>query len=262
MGSVIREYEVASRKHSDLEHSADVQALDAQLKADPYNGDLWMQRGLALAKQSLYREATESYSKAIAIDPFKGIYYRHRAHRFLSCYRFEDACADFTMASRLIPLNWDVWYHLGLSWFLLGDYAQALVAYRRCMELSETEDKTIAISDWLWITLKRLGMNEEADMVLDGITENMDAGDNIAYFNRLLMYKGLRKPEDLLSSDGNAVNVITMGFGLANYYSVIGDSKRAHELLQEVIRQGDENHIYYAFGYLAAMVDLEHTWTI
>ena len=257
MGRLIREYEVASRSRSDLEHSPEVQAIELQLKEDPYNGELWMERGLALAKQFLYREAEESYSRAIAADPFRGIYYRHRAHRFLSCHRFEDACADFCIASRLIPENWDVWYHLGLSWFLLGDYGQALKAYRCCEELSHTDADRIAISDWLWITLQRLGLDDEAEAVLDDISEHMDPGDNTAYFQRLLMYKGLRSPEALLSADDTAINVLTMGFGLANYYEVTGDRAKAEELLREVIRQGDENDLYFAFGYLAAMVDLE-----
>ena len=82
-----------------------VLAVDKKLAADRENGDLWMERGLRLADQQLMREAVEAFSKAISIDPFKGIYYRHRAHRYLSCWRFQDACADFTLASRLIPEN-------------------------------------------------------------------------------------------------------------------------------------------------------------
>ena len=258
MGSLIREFEVAPRKYSDLELSTDVLAVDAKLDENPYDGDLWMERGLALSRQGLHREAVESYSKALTIDPFKGIYYRHRGHRFLSCHRFEDACADFTMASRLIPENWDVWYHLGLSWFLVRDYKMALVCYRRCLELTDSEDKFIAITDWLWITFKRLGIDEEAHLLLESINEGMDPGENIAYFNRLLMYKGLRTPEDLVEEGGSAVNIITMGFGLANYYQTIGEKQKAKDLLKEVVRQGDENSLYYAFGYLAAMVDLEN----
>jgi len=258
MGNLIRELEVTPRKHSDLAPGAEVLAIDAKLTENPYDGELWMERGLALARQSLHRQAVESYSKALAIDPFKGIYYRHRGHRFLSCHRFEDACADFSMAARLIPENWDVWYHLGLSWFLLGDYRMALISYRRCLELTDSEDKFIAITDWLWITFKRLGIDEEAELLLESITETMDAGDNIAYYNRLLMYKGLRRPEDLLDAEGSAVNVLTMGFGLANFYLYSGEKQKAIELLQEVVRQGDTNDLYYAFGYLAAMVDLEH----
>jgi len=258
MGQLIRDLEDTPRLQSDLEHSEAVREIDLKLQENPYDGDLWMDRGLALAKQALHRQAVESYSKALAIDPFKGIYYRHRGHRFLSCHRFEDACADFTMASRLIPENWDVWYHLGLSWFLLRDYKMALICYRRCLELTDSEDKFIAITDWLWITFKRLEIDEEAHLLLESIHEEMDAGENIAYFNRLLMYKGLRQPEEILGSDGSAVNILTMGFGMANYYATIGEQQKAKELLEEVIRQGDANNLYYAFGYLAAMVDLEH----
>ena len=257
MATIKRCLEVTPRQHSPVTHSAVVMEIAGKLKEEPENGELWMEHGLALSRQMLHREAVESLSRAIITDPFRGIYYRHRGHRFLSCHRFEDACADFTIASRLIPENWDVWYHLGLSWFLLGDYKQALIAYKHCAEMSHSDDKLIAIADWLWITYKRLGMDGEAAQLLKQITPEMDPGENTAYFGRLLMYKGLRQPEELLSTLDNAVNIITAGFGLANFFFLRGDQEKAEELLRQVIQRGDENDLYYAFGYLAAMVDLE-----
>jgi tetratricopeptide (TPR) repeat protein len=212
---------------------------------------------LALGKQCLFREETEALSRAVSLEPFRGILYRHRGHRFLSCWRFEDACADFTMASRLIPGNWDVWYHLGLSHYLLGEYEKAAKAYKQCCEMSETEDKRIAVVDWYWMTLNRLGRKDEADKLLDSITEGMDAADNTSYYNRLLMYKGLIKPEELLPELGTPdenIQLITMGYGLSNYYEHIGDRKKSDEIIERILEVGDRDW-YQAFGYLAAMTD-------
>ena len=262
MRKIVKEYEIASRERSDLALSEDVLLVDEKLSQDPNCGDLWMERGLALAKQGLYREAADAYSKAIALDPFKGIYYRHRAHRFLSCYRIEDACADFTIASRLIPLNWDVWYHLGLAHFLLGDYEKAAWAYKRCYELAFTEEnerQITAISNWYWITLQRLGKTEEAQEILDKITEDMDPGPNIAYFNLLKMYKNIVTPDDLLKPEAaaNKVDFISMGFGIANYLKHMGDQKRSDEVIDKTLQYGDETGVYFAFGYIAAMIEKE-----
>ena len=71
--TVLKDYQVRCPQRTDIELSDEVKAIDAKLKEDPNNGDLWMERGLALAGQKLMREAVEAYSKAISIDPFKGI---------------------------------------------------------------------------------------------------------------------------------------------------------------------------------------------
>lgn len=123
--NLVKEYEVASWDRCKVRETDEIQHLREALKQSPYNGQLWMELGLALAKDSYMREAADCYSMAITCDPFQWEYYRHRAHRFLSCWRFQDAAADFTIASRLNPDDWNVWYHLGLSFFLLKDYDRA-----------------------------------------------------------------------------------------------------------------------------------------
>ena len=59
------------------------------------------------------------------------------------------------IASRLNPNDWNVFYHLGLSYFLLRDYAKAAKAYARCYELTDAEPELIAVTDWYYMTLKR-----------------------------------------------------------------------------------------------------------
>lgn len=259
MGTIIKEYEVASRKHSDLELSEAAIELKKQVEADPYNDELWMKLGLAYADQKLYRDACDAFTMAVANNPFCGIYHRHRAHRYLSCWRFEDACADFVTASRLIPDNWDVWYHLGLSYFLLRDYKKAAEAYQHCYELSYDDGSLIAVTDWYWITLNRLGRKEEADKLLACIHDDMDYGENFAYFQRLRMYQGKIEPEALMPEDlstATLLNIITMGFGLANYYREKGCQKKYEEILRLVLEKGKDD-MYMAFAYLASMVDAD-----
>lgn len=254
--NLVKEYEVASWDRCKVRETDEIQHLREALKQSPYNGQLWMELGLALAKDSYMREAADCYSMAITCDPFQWEYYRHRAHRFLSCWRFQDAAADFTIASRLNPDDWNVWYHLGLSFFLLKDYDQAEAAYKRCYEMSTDDKSLIAVTDWYWMTLKRLHKDEEAQAILDRITEGMDPEYNISYYNRLLLYKGLKNAEDVLDPNGTALDIVTAGFGVANYYRICGETEKADEMLHLVIRKGDETKNYFAFGYLAAMVDL------
>ena len=156
--TLVQEYQVASWERNELPTTPELTAIDEKIAKDPENAELHKERGLLLAGLGYYREAAECYSRAIAINPFNWEYYRHRAHRFVSCGYFADGAADFTIASRLNPNDWNVWYHLGLSYFLLGMYDKADWAYTRCAALNKTADDICAVTDWHYMTLKRLGI--------------------------------------------------------------------------------------------------------
>ena len=262
MEKVTKELQVLPMEHTNVPLSDEVKAIDEKIKANPDCAQLWMERGLALANQLLFRESVEAFSNAIALEPFCGIYYRHRAHRNLSCWRVEEARADFAVASRLIPDNWAVWYHFALCNFLLKDFEKAEIAYRRCYELSTTLEMKVAVSDWYWITLQRLGKPEEAQKLLDAMkpafeNPDFDPGPDLVYYQRLKMYAGIITPEELMEirdSSDNLVHQLTLSFGLANYLRIQGKEEQAEKILAWMREAGAEDY-YYAFAYIAAMMD-------
>lgn len=250
-------YEIANPERSQIERSDKVKEAYAKVQAQPMCGDLWMEYGLALSEQFLFREAVEAYSKAIALDPFRGIYYRHRGHRLISCREYPQAAADFTIASRLIPDNWDVWYHLGLSYYLMGEFAQAEKAYARCYELNAQVDQVCACTDWYWRTLMRLGKKDEAEKLIERIDPNLDPeADWVGYSKTVLLYKGVLKPEELMASlvDQTALATPTIAYCLANYYNMLGDQKKSEEALNFLLDFCREEW-WSAFGYLAGLND-------
>ena len=109
-------------------------------------------------------------------------------------------------------LHFNIWYHLGLSYYLKGDYQKAVQAYVECMKVSTNDDSVTATSDWLWMTLMRLNRTADAARVLEPITPKMDILENSSYHRRLLMYKGLEKPEALL--DPANADDLTIATGL------------------------------------------------
>jgi len=242
---------------SDLPFSNEVLEIENKIKQDPKNVELWMQKGLALSKQMLFREAIEAYSMALSINPFHALTLRHRGHRFISIRMFHEAAADLELSSRLDPTNWDTWYHLGLAYYLIHDFERAEAAYKRCLELTRTDDLMVAIVDWYWMTLMRLGKKEEADKLLDLVDEDTDPGENLSYKRRVLMYKGLIKPEELIDYEGAEfpdLEIVTQGYGLANYYYLKGEVEKSNEILKQVL---ERDTFWSAFGYLAALVDYE-----
>ena len=221
-----------------------------------------------------YREAIDWFTRGIAKYPADARIYRHRGHRYITTRKFDLARADLGKAASLmrgtpdqveidgapnpsgIPrstLHFNVWYHLGLAYYLQGDFGKARDAYLSCMAVSKNDDAIVATSDWLWMTLMRLGRKDDAARVLERITPKMDILENGAYHRRLLMYKGLETPEALLGGrGGDATSIATEGYGVGNYYLVTGDRERARRVFTQVTSGAGWN----AFGYIAAEAEL------
>ena len=84
------------------------------------------------------------------------------------------------------------------------------------MKVSNNDDSIVATSDWMWMTLMRLNRKADAAKVLERITPKMDILENAAYHRRLLMYKGLEKPEALLdTASPDPTQIATQGYGVA-----------------------------------------------
>ncbi|ANX11648.1 tetratricopeptide repeat protein [Fictibacillus sp. WQ 8-8] len=241
-----------------LEMSKEVAGINEELEKTPNNADLWMIKGIALSKSLLFREAIDAYSIALSYDPFHALVYRHRGHRHLSIRMYKQAAADFELSSRIDSTNWDTWYHLGLAYYLLGDFKRSESVYRKCMEITDTDDKYVAIADWYWMTLMRLGKKEEAIKLIEPITEDTDPGENASYHRRLLMYKGLLKPEELLYFEGAQLpdlELATQGYGLGHYYLVYGEIEKAKAMFKRIVEDSTQ---WSAFGYLAAEAELSN----
>ena len=149
-------------------------------------------------------------------------------------------------------LQFNIWYHLGLAYYLKADYAKAKRAYDECLKVSNNDDSIAAISDWQWMTYMRMGDKAAAAKVLERITPKMDILENGSYHKRLLMYKGLEKLESLLdTTNADDLTIATQGYGVGNYYLVTGDRAKAKEIFDRVLA-GKQ---WAAFGFIAAEVD-------
>jgi tetratricopeptide (TPR) repeat protein len=221
-----------------------------------------------------YRDAIDWFTRGIAKYPSDARLYRHRGHRYITTRKFDLARADLEKAASLIrgtvdqvepdgapnpsgiprsTLHFNVWYHLGLVHYLQGDFAKAREAYLSCMAVSKNDDAIVATSDWLWMTLMRMGRKDEAAKVLARITPQMDILENGAYHRRLLMYKGLEQPDALLgATGGDATTIATQGYGVGHFYLVNGDRDRARRVFTQVTSGPGWN----AFGYIAAEAEL------
>jgi tetratricopeptide (TPR) repeat protein len=241
---------------------------------DPYDADAIIWLGRRLAYLGRYRDAIDVFSEGIAKHPADARMYRHRGHRFITTRQLDRAIADLDHAALLVQgqpdevepdgqpnrfnipvgtLQSNIWYHLALAHYLRHDFERALPAWQRSVELSANDDMVVASSDWLYMTLRRLGQPAEAGRVLERIRPDMRILENDAYHRRLLMYKGLLPADSLMPADTeDPVQLATYGYGLANWYLYSGDRATAETLFRRIL-QGPN---WAAFGYIAAEAEL------
>ena len=159
---------------------ARVVAAREALSRTPDNPDaiLWLGRQTAAAGR--VRLAIDIFTKGIAQFPADPRFYRHRGHRYVTVREFDKAIADLAHAAQLVKgkpdqpepstadakvmssetLHYAIYYHLGLAHYLKGDFAAALPVYRQCLAAAKanaSDDLTAGASDWLYMTLRRLG---------------------------------------------------------------------------------------------------------
>jgi tetratricopeptide (TPR) repeat protein len=255
---------------------ADLAKAQADVDRDPSSADATIWLGRRLAYLGRFRDAIDVFSKGIASHPKEPRLFRHRGHRYITTRKFDLAIRDLRTASELVAnrpdeiepdgapnragiprstLQSNIWYHLGLAYYLTGDFANALTAYREGMKVSRVnDDMLVATSDWLYMTLRRLKRDADARAVLEPIREQMDILENGAYHARLLMYKGLRTPESVLNlNTADDVQIATQGYGVGNWYLVNGDRAKAKEIFDKVLA----GRAWTAFGFIAAEADVK-----
>ncbi|MGH9387287.1 MAG: tetratricopeptide repeat protein [Vicinamibacterales bacterium] len=252
----------------------DLAQAEKNVAANPIDADAIIWLGRRQAYLWRFQDAIATYTKGIAEHADNPKVYRHRGHRYLTTRQFAKAQVDFQTAAALfkgepdevepdgapnpsgIPrstLQFNTWYHLGLADYLQGNYPKAYASFVECLKVSKNDDSVAAVTDWMWMTLMRMNRKDEAAKILERITPKMDILENQSYHRRLLMYKGLEKPEALLDlSSDDPTTIATQGYGVGNYYFVTGDTSRARQVFEKIVSGAGWN----AFGYIAAEVDL------
>ncbi|HLG17834.1 MAG TPA: tetratricopeptide repeat protein [Blastocatellia bacterium] len=247
---------LGAKFYSQPDEKNQVAEAEKALAADPKSIELLIKLGQAQAAVWRYRDAIATYSRAIELDPKNAVLYRHRGHRYISTRQFDKAIDDLERGAKLDPKLdpklYDIWYHLGLAYYLKGNFAKASQAYEKCRALADKDDSLISVSDWLYMSYRRQKKYAEAARVLDRITPEMKPGENRSYFDRLLFYKGLKKESEMINDKMTDLEIATVGYGLANWHLYNGDKAKAKEMFQRIV----SGKYWPAFGFIAAETEL------
>lgn len=241
--------------------------------AHPDSADALIWYGRRTAYLGNYREAIRIYTQGIGRHPEDPRLYRHRGHRYITTRQFDSAIADLERAAALIEgtddqvepdglpnskhrprstLHTNIWYHLGLAQYLKGRFEEAAHSFRNGLQASTNDDMTVAASYWLYMSLRRAGLDLRAGRILEPVEADMDIIENDSYHKLLLVFKGDFEEKTLLNDHDTPLDNATIGYGLGNWHYINGREGRAEELFRKVY----DGTQWAAFGYIAAETDL------
>lgn len=264
--------DIASEKKAQLE--ADLAAAKRAYDTAPNDADSIIWYGRRLGYLERFQEAIGVFTEGVAKHPTDSRFLRFRGHRYISVREFDKAIADLSRAAELIKGQADspepdgapnklgiptstqhgnIYYHLALAHYLKADYVASLAAWEEALRIATNDDTRVAVNDWRYMTLRRLGKEAEAKALLKTVNKDLKIIENTAYFRRMLMYKG-ELPADSLLSQGETdpLQYVTQGYGVGNWYLANGDSTKAYAIFEKVTGSG----YWAAFGFVAAEADL------
>ena len=239
---------------------------------DANNADniIWFGRRTAYAGD--YRKAIRIYTEGINKFPDDARFYRHRGHRYISIREFDRAIEDFERAATLIEgkedriepdgmpnamnipissIHSNIWYHLGLAYYLKRDLENAQRVYRIAVETSDNDDKLVSTTHWLYMILRLQGLEDEAEKALDPIHKDMNIIENQAYHHLCLFYKGDLALEEMAWEGPSSSTNDAMAYGVGNWYFYGGQRDKAKQIFEKILK----GEIWASFGTIAAEAD-------
>jgi gluconolactonase len=225
---------------------------EAVVARDPRNVAALIALGNAQAGVRQFREAIESYTRAIAIAPNDAMLYRWRGHRLLSVREFERAYADLTRGFVLDSTNYGVLYHLGVVQMVRGEFAEAAATFARAQRHPPSAREQTGSTDWRWLALSRAGRRAEADAQLAMAVDSVPI--SYAYARRVRLYRGAIPPEQMLTPrDSDDVSIATLNYGLGSWSLASSDTAKALEYFTRAVaaREG-----WPAFAFTMSEVEL------
>ena len=235
--------------------------------------DDYVEMGKQLVGTARYKQAVENFTEGLAKFPNSYKLLRNRGHRYITLRELEKSIADLTKGEELIRTEPDVmefgldgkptatvrhqiWYHIGVYHYLKKDYAKSAAAFEQAVATGGDLKNVVGASDWLYNCYQRINEKEKSIALLKPITPESDTDQESPYFRRIMLYKGVITPEELMNvkmaPDSMSVQDVTKMYGLANWYSYKGDQATARTLYSTILK----SDAWPGFAYAAAEIEL------
>ena len=242
-------------------------------EADPDDVENIIWYGRRIAYTGDYRGAIRAFSEGVARFPHDARLYRHRGHRYISIREFDRAIKDLERAAVLIrgsedtvepdgapnpqgipvsTLHSNIWYHLGLAYYLKGDLENAERVYRIAIDGTPNDDMRVATTHWLYMTLRLQDREQEAAAVLEPIRAEMNVIESMAYHQLCLLYKGEGEMSTALGAGITPAGGDSAMYGVGNWHFYNGRTDEAKVMFERMLTDSG----WASFGRIAAESDL------
>jgi tetratricopeptide (TPR) repeat protein len=233
---------------------------------------VWLGRRLGYLGR--FRDAIEVFTRGLQSHRDDPWLLRHRGHRWISVRELDRAIDDLVVAARVTrgkpdvvepdgqpnernqpigTLQSNIRYHLGLAYYLKGDWNRALEVYREELAGPVNADRRVSISHWAYLALCRTGRAVEGAQWLAPIRRDLDIVENGAYHRLTLLYKGALPVDSILPRGvGASVTDVSTAYGVGTWLLCQGrraDARRVYEQILATRQWG-------AFGFIAAEAEL------
>ena len=230
-------------------------AYDKAIALDPKQPDYHVGRCRTLARLMRHADAIESCSNALKLDGNHAAALLERGHFLINVRQAEKAIPDLTRARELGADAYGVAYHLSLAYYVTGDFKKAAEEYDHCYPNAKTDDNRIACTAWQYVALLRAGRKADADKVLERVTPDTAVQSSVAYLDRLLLFKGVKKEEDVAQAmQKDNLQLPTVAYGLGVWHLVNGRQDKAREYFEKAIAPPAQQS---GFGSVASYYELQ-----
>lgn len=231
-----------------------VARAESALAADPRNPQKFIDLGVAQSGIRQYREAVQTFTRGLAVDPDNALLYRWRGHRYLTLRDFEHALQDLTHGNARDSTIYGIWYHLGVVHFVRGEFDGAAASFAKARTMAPDDNEYTGANDWLWMSLMRTGKPDEARARLAEMRAAPNITSAAAYRQRIRLYRGEIGPEEVVTAaDTAGIALSTLSFGVGNWYLARGDRTNARRWFERAVASADG---WPAFGFIAAEAEL------
>lgn len=273
LGDSLREIPLSDSTRAAMER--DLAAARASLDKAPTDADsiIWVARRLGYLGR--FRESIATYTKGIELYPDNPWMYRHRGHRYISVRELDNAIADLEKATQLVAgkpdevepdgqpnaanrpigtLHSNIAYHLGLAYYLKGDFAKAVPIYQKELAASTNDDRRVSVAHWLYMSLRRMGKEADAKAMLVPFRKNMDIVENQSYHQLIMLYKGELPADSVLAPTAQITSsgLGAIAYGVGNWHQYNNRQAEAEAVYRRIIGSRQ----WASFGYIAAEAEL------
>jgi tetratricopeptide (TPR) repeat protein len=249
---------------------------EADYTLDPNDLDNIIWYGRRLAYLGKYQEAINIFTEGLRKHPQSHKLYRHRGHRYITVRQYDQAIDDLQNAAfyasnaandiepdgipnaynrPLSNTKWNIWYHLGLAYYLKGNYDKSISSYKKCMQYSDNNDLKVKTTNWLFATYSKIGNDDAATVLIEEIPGKMRLLEDRLYHDLIMLYRGFITPDVVIRRNSNNGEInANVGYGLGNWYLINGDVNGALNIFSRVLDGSQVD----AFGFVACEVEMSN----